>query len=227
MAANSSDGVNATAYKQLKPDVCEGVFEGFFGENCTRLNSKPDGRRQTACPILEMTCVPWLTGHSRTWEQMESSSLYCNQLTKKEVFRWSPNCEHAFSELKHLLASTPILVFPDFFRSSFMDTDASATGLDAVLSQVSDDGSNMSVFLFLLIWTWISVKDGAWLLSVAEKFLGVLGPDGQMARAATEYNFTIVHRLGKKYCNANALSRVACQQCHGDSHVSLPVTGNE
>ena len=148
MAANSSDGVNATAYKQLKPDVCEGVFEGFFGENCTRLNSKPDGRRQTACPILEMTCVPWLTGHSRTWEQMESSSLYCNQLTKKEVFRWSPNCEHAFSELKHLLASTPILVFPDFFRSFFMDTDASATGLGAVLSQVGDDGSNMSVFCF-------------------------------------------------------------------------------
>ena len=59
---------------------------------------------------------------------------------KGASFRWTPDCEHAFYELKRRLTSAPILVFPDFSRPFILDTDASATGLGAVLSQVGDDG---------------------------------------------------------------------------------------
>ena len=59
---------------------------------------------------------------------------------KGASFRWTPDCEHAFYELKRRLTSAPILVFPDFSRPFILDTDASATGLGAVLSQVDDDG---------------------------------------------------------------------------------------
>ena len=64
-----------------------------------------------------------------------------HRLTEKGAsFRWTPDCEHAFRELQRLLTSTPILVFPDFSKPFILDTDASATGLGAVLSQVGDDG---------------------------------------------------------------------------------------
>ena len=39
-----------------------------------------------------------------------------------------------------------------------------------------------------------------------------------------EYDFNIVHRQGKKHCNADALSRVPCHQCGQDSRVNLPIS---
>jgi hypothetical protein len=46
-------------------------------------------------------------------------------------------------------------------------------------------------------------------------------PEGQMARwleRLQEFDFSIVHRPGKKHQNADALSRLPCQQCGRDSH---------
>ena len=41
-------------------------------------------------------------------------------------------------------------------------------------------------------------------------------PEGQIARwieQLQEYNFTILHRAGQKHGNADAMSRIPCQQC--------------
>lgn len=47
----------------------------------------------------------------------------------------------AFEELCHRLVTSPILAFPDYTRKFTMNTDASDTGIGAVLSQVQPDGT--------------------------------------------------------------------------------------
>ena len=63
-------------------------------------------------------------------------------LTKKDVtFVWTPECQSAFEELKQLLTTAPLLVYPRFDRPFMLETDASGSGLGAVLAQRQDDGS--------------------------------------------------------------------------------------
>ena len=58
-------------------------------------------------------------------------------LTRKDaVFHWSADCQGAFDRLKMLLTTSPITAFPDFSQSFRLYTDASTTGLGAILAQV-------------------------------------------------------------------------------------------
>ena len=57
-------------------------------------------------------------------------------LTRKNAkFKWDADCEMAFVKLRHVLIDYPILAYPDFTQPFVLTTDASATGLGAVLSQ--------------------------------------------------------------------------------------------
>lgn len=61
-----------------------------------------------------------------------------------------------------------------------------------------------------------------WLQSFKE-------PEGQLARwleKLQEYQFTIVHRQGKKHANADALSHLPCTQCGRESHQTVEAAGN-
>lgn len=63
-------------------------------------------------------------------------------LTKKDVaFVWTPECQSVFEELKQLLTTAPLLVYPKFDQPFILETDASGSGLGAVLAQRQDDGS--------------------------------------------------------------------------------------
>ena len=47
-------------------------------------------------------------------------------------------------------------------------------------------------------------------------------PEGQMGRCLKqlqEYDFSIVHRQGRKHTNADSLSRLPCKQCGRENHV--------
>jgi len=64
-------------------------------------------------------------------------------LTKKRepnVIRWGEAQERAFNRLKVLLSQEPILRMPDFGRPFILQTDASETGVGAVLLQSHEDG---------------------------------------------------------------------------------------
>ena len=59
-----------------------------------------------------------------------------HKLLKTDVkFEWKPEQEHAFQHLEAKLTSRPILQYPNFYKEFILATDASHSGLGAVLSQ--------------------------------------------------------------------------------------------
>ena len=64
-------------------------------------------------------------------------ALPLNGLTKKDaVYYWTPECQEAFTFLKHHLTTSLIIVFPDFSIPSCLYTDVSILGLGVVLTRV-------------------------------------------------------------------------------------------
>ena len=64
-----------------------------------------------------------------------------HRLTEKSShFKWTTECQNSFDIIRQKLTSPPILAFPDFTKEFILDTDASDTGIGAVLSQMQDNG---------------------------------------------------------------------------------------
>lgn len=148
--------------------------------------------------------------------------------------------------------TTPILAFPDHSRYFMLDTDASDTGIGAILSQVQDDGGEVVIAYASRSLSWQVQRYCVTrheLLAVVEfihhfqhYLLGVhftlrtehgslvwiqnlKEPEGQLARwleRLQEYIFTVVHRPGNQHKNVDALSRVLCNQCGRVTHVYSP-----
>ena len=55
---------------------------------------------------------------------------------RSAAFNWTRECKRSFLQLKEKLTSSPVLAFPNFNRTFVLDTDASNTGIGAVLSQM-------------------------------------------------------------------------------------------
>ena len=161
-----------------------------------------------------------------------------NKLLERDVaFEWNEDSEGAFRVLKDVLSSAPILSFPDFDRPFIVDTDASNSGLGAVLSQIGLDTVERPVYfasrtlnraerkysttrkeLLGVVWALKTFRPcllGApFLLRTDHNALVWLinfkEPEGQVAHwleSLAEYDFEIEHRSGKKHLNADALSR--------------------
>ena len=56
---------------------------------------------------------------------------------KGASYVWSEDCGRSFAKLKKCLTDAPILSFPNVEEEFILDTDASNSGVGAVLSQVS------------------------------------------------------------------------------------------
>ena len=78
-----------------------------------------------------------MIGYYRPFIQNFSTIAHpLTELLKKENnFYWGKEEEEAFMKLKNCLTKEPILVYPDFKQEFFLATDASSTGLGAVLMQ--------------------------------------------------------------------------------------------
>ena len=175
---------------------------------------------------------------------------------KGAKFHWSPACQAAFRRLKDRLTTAPVLGYPDFSPSAepfVLDTDASACGMGAVLSQRQKDGDRVIAYgskLFskaqrnysvteqkLLAVVFFTNHFRHYLLGVpftirtdhqALKWLKSLPePTGRKARwleTLAEYTFTIVHRPGRQHSNADALSRRAADVLAARSSPPSPVS---
>ena len=164
-------------------------------------------------------------------------------------FNWTDDCDKAFRTLKNKLVTSPILAYPDVDGGEFiLDTDASHMAIDAVLSQLQHGqekviayGSRtlhkpevnycvtrkellavvyfVKYFKHYLLGRKFTLRTDHGSLTWLYKFKE---PDGQISRwiqQLSAYDFTILHRPGKKHGNADAMSRVKiknedyCVQC--------------
>ena len=69
-------------------------------------------------------------------------------LAKNTKWKWSEECEQAFTTVKNLLSNFPILRAPDFDRPFVIAVDASRVGVGAVLFQSDDNGIEHPVSYF-------------------------------------------------------------------------------
>ena len=167
--------------------------------------------------------------------------------------KWSWEAQHqeAFERLKQALATTPVLKYPVREAPYVLDTDASLTGIGAVLSQIVDGQEMVLGYASrtltkaeqnycvtrreLLAVVHFTKHYRPYLYgrkftirtdhSSLQWLLNFKDPKEQLARwleTLSEYDFTIEHRPGKKHGNADGLSRKPCRHpCH---RVTDPVT---
>ena len=62
-----------------------------------------------------------------------------NAKLKHTSVQWTEECEELFCKLKELCSNTPVLAYPDYTKNFKLYTDASESGLGAVLTQVQED----------------------------------------------------------------------------------------
>ena len=68
--------------------------------------------------------------------------------SEPEKVIWTPQCTKAFSKLKELLLTAPVMMNPDFSCPFILQIDASEVGVGAVLSQTDAEGCEHSVAYF-------------------------------------------------------------------------------
>jgi len=164
-------------------------------------------------------------------------------LKKDTPFEWNTKQQNAFDYLKKKLMEAPILQYPDFSKPFLIYTDASGTGLGAVLSQLNDEEKECVIAYASRSLNKAECNYGitdqeclavVWAVKHFEQYLGLLPfkiitdhsalkflqtadmPSGRRARwimYLQQFKFEIIHRPGKDNKNADALSRIPETQC--------------
>ena len=68
-----------------------------------------------------------------------------NAKLKRTSVTWTVECEESFKKLKELCSNTPVLAYPNYKEKFKLYTDASESGLRAVLTQVQSDGKERPI----------------------------------------------------------------------------------
>ena len=137
---------------KLKPAKCRMMREEvtYLGYVINKEGLKTDPRKTEAVRNFPTPDTPrklrsflGLTSYYRRFiKNYATIARPLHALTGKDVpFVWTTACQDAMQKLKDELTSAPLLVFPDFKKPFILETDASSTGLGAVLAQEQDDHS--------------------------------------------------------------------------------------
>src|SRR5260221_14351271 len=134
-----------------------------------------------------------------------------------------------------------------------LDTDASNFAIGAVLSQVQDGEEKVIAYASRMLNTaernyCVTRRELLAVVHFTKQFRPYLlgnefllrtdhsalrwlkltpEPIGQQARwleKLEEFNFRIEHRPGRKHCNADALSRRPCKQCHREEDIEVGIS---
>lgn len=233
--------LNPNKCQFLKPEVT------FLGHRCTSEGILPDNTKYHS---IENYPIPHdkestkrfvlLANYWRKFiPNFATIASPLNYLDKKSVkFVWSDKCQIAFETLKNCLINPPILSYPDFNKKFIITVDASKMGIGAVLSQISDDGSDLPISFASKTFTkgernkatieqeLLAIHFGIkyfrpyiygvkFLVRSDHKPLQYLfslkDPTSKLARIRldlSDYDFTIEHIKGKENVAADALSRL-------------------
>lgn len=174
-----------------------------------------------------------LTGYYRRF--VKHYGLICRPLhdmLKKNSFLWGPEQSKAFEELKERLISAPVLTLPNFNLPFTLETDASGSGIGAVLMQqgqaiayfskaISRKAQTLSVYdkeamaILAAVKKWKHYLLGAKLIIktdqqslkyLAEQIL-TDGMQHKLLLRLLPLDYVIEYKKGKENIAADALSR--------------------
>ena len=133
---------------KLKPQKCRLLHENvpFLGHVISKegVSTDPAAVSKWPVPITKSELRSFLglaSCYQRFIQIFASVAAPLHQLLtvgNKKHFVWTEACGRAFLELKQRLVRAPVLSYPRFNVEYIRDTDASDTGIGAVLSQVHD-----------------------------------------------------------------------------------------
>ena len=155
-------------------------------------------------------------------------------------FQWDEACQAALEGLKKALVEAPVLPYPDPTLPYLLDTDASAEGVGAVLSEVKGGKEHVVAYYSAKLNKsernyCVTRKELLAVVKALEHFHPYLYgaeftvrtdhaalqwlktlkvPEGQLARwlgRLEQFNYRVVHRPGRVHSNADALSRRPCE----------------
>ncbi len=182
-----------------------------------------------------------LAGYYRCFiPNFSSLAASLTDLTRKgqpEMVQWSSASEEAFQRIKEALTSEPVLRAPDFSCHFLLQTDASDTGLGAVLSQVQEGEEHPVLYISrkltpaernyatvekeALAVKWAVLELRYYLLGRKFTLVTDHAPLQWMARAKDtnarvtrwflalqDFHFVVRHRAGAAHANADGLSRI-------------------
>ena len=69
-------------------------------------------------------------------------------MRKDTPFSWTVSQDNSFNQLKNVLTTAPILIFPDFSKTFYLYTDASDIALGAILAQLDSHGINHPISFY-------------------------------------------------------------------------------
>lgn len=173
--------------------------------------------------------------------------------TKKGAppFRWSPEADKAFIDLKSALASAPVMACPDFSKEFAVHCDASDFGVGGTLTQVIDGHEHPIAYCSRSLNPAernysATEREALAVVHVVEHFrpylegskpfriitdhaslkwfLNLKNPTGRLARwgcRLSPYNFIIEHRSGSQNIVPDALSRSVPVMS-----IDIPATGD-
>lgn len=95
--------------------------------------------------VTELRSFLGLAGYYRRF--IKGYGIICRPLfdaLKKQAFSWGDRQQEAFTSIKNIMSSPPVLALPDFSQPFILEADASGSGIGAVLMQGGRPISSLS-----------------------------------------------------------------------------------